>query len=216
MSRLVKNKKYFEDTAKLSAEISREMTVGLDILNNIQKPIVTFFGSHKAKREEPLFEHCLNTAKRLGAMGYVVLTGGDSGFSYAASLGANESQTQSVGFHAALLKPDYLVDSLYTHSFSFEYLFARRFLLSIKSEALVFYPGGFSTLNELFEYLLLMEIGTVDSVPIICVGKQFWAGLKEWLVDSPAKLDYFTRASDLGLITIVDTVDEVVDLVKVK
>jgi predicted Rossmann-fold nucleotide-binding protein len=89
-------------------------------------------------------------------------------------------------------------------------------LLSIKSEALVFYPGGFSTLNELFEYLLLMEIGTVDSVPIICVGKEFWAGLKEWLVDAPGKLDYFTRASDLGLITIVDSVDEVLDLVKEK
>lgn len=214
MSRLFKNKEFLKDASRISAEVHREINMGLTVLNKIKKPIVTFFGSHKANRENPLFEHCYTVAKHLGKDGYVILTGGDSGFAYAASLGAKDSNTETIGLQSSILKADYKIDGVFTDTYSFEFLFARRFLLALKSEALVFYPGGYATLNELFEYLLLMETNIVDTVPIICVGKEFWQGMKDWLIEEPEKSDYFTKASDLNLFTIVDTEDQVLALVK--
>lgn len=214
MTRLQKNKRYFTESLNVSNEIKREIETGLKVLGEIEKPIVTFFGSHKTTKADPLFEHCYNVARELGKSGYTILTGGDSGFAYAASMGAKDSETESVGLHSSLLKSDYEIGEVYSDMYSFEFLFARRFLLAAKSEALVFYPGGFSTLNEFFEYLFLMETGIVDKVPVICVGREFWQSIREWLKLFPEKAGYFTRATDLDLFTIVDEVDQVVTLVK--
>jgi predicted Rossmann-fold nucleotide-binding protein len=86
-------------------------------------------------------------------------------------------------------------------------MFVRRFLLAIKSNALVFFPGGFGTLNELSEYVDLMLIDITDKVPVILVGKEFWQGFFDWLLKQPGK-HKLIKKSDLKYFTIVDSVDE--------
>lgn len=214
MSRLSRNKRYFEDAGRITSEVESEISKGLYLLSKIKQPIVTIFGSHRATKDNPFWGHAHQAAKQLGRDGYAIMTGGGSGFQYAANLGAKEVGATSIGLQAALLKKEVIDDLVFTDAFSFQFLFARRFLLAIKSEALIFYPGGYGTLNEFFEYLTLIQTGIVDRVPIICVGKEFWSGLVAWLRDKPLALEYFTHTTDPDLITIVEEVDQAIALVK--
>ena len=87
--------------------------------------------------------------------------------------------------------------------------------MSIKSEALIFYPGGFGTLNELFEFSMLMQMGIVDNVPIICVNSKYWKGLFSWLNDKPLKQHFFLQGEDdLKLLNLVDSVQEIIELIE--
>lgn len=214
MSRLRRNKRYFEDANQITSEVQSEIRKGLELLAGIKQPIVTICGSHKATKDNPMFAHAYEVAKRLGRDGYAIMTGGGGGFQYAANLGAKDIGTPSIGLQSALLKKEVIDDLVFTDAYSFHFLFARRFLLAIKSEALIFYPGGYGTLNEFFEYLTLMQTGIVDPVPLVCVGKEFWSGLTLWLKDKPLTQDYLIRGADLNLITIVDEIDQVIALVK--
>jgi predicted Rossmann-fold nucleotide-binding protein len=84
--------------------------------------------------------------------------------------------------------------------------------MSIKSQALIFYPGGYGTLNELFEYLVLMQTAIVDTVPIICVGREYWKGLFDWLSSNPLERDYFISPQDIKLLHIVDDQADILSL----
>jgi hypothetical protein len=85
--------------------------------------------------------------------------------------------------------------------------------MSIKSEALIFYPGGYGTLNELFEYAVLMQTGIVDKVPIICVNKKYWQGLFDWLKNNPLKENFFIQdIEDLKLLHFVDSAEEIFEI----
>ena len=129
----------------------------------------------------------LNLVKR----GYAILSGGGPGIMHAANSGAMEAGAPSIGLRAELLEEQEVTDKIFTHKLSFHFLFTRRFIMSIKSEALVFYPGGYGTLNELFDYAVHMQTNIIDTVPIICVNKKYWQGLFDWLKENPLKKDFF-------------------------
>ena len=136
---------------------------------------------------------------------------------HAANSGATNSKAHSIGMRAELLKGEKVTDPIFTETLSFKFLFARRFIMSIKSEALIFYPGGYGTLNELFEYAVLMQTGIVDTVPIICVNKTYWDGLFEWLKNNPLKKDFFIHdLNDLNLIHFVDDHKEIIKILEKK
>ena len=213
MSRLHKNKQYL-NTRWTVEKVREEIDNGLELPNNVNNKIITFFGSHRVKSESKYYNHCKQVAFELGKRGYAIVSGGGPGIMHAANSGAMEARAPSIGLKAELLKGEKVTDPIFTVEQSYYFLFVRRFILSIKSEALIFYPGGYGTLNELFEYAVLMQTGIVDTVPIICVNRKYWQGLFEWLKQNPLKEDFLINdITDLHLIHIVDDLGEIIDII---
>jgi hypothetical protein len=116
---------------------------------------------------------------------------------------------------ASLLTGERIDEPIYTNLLSFHFLFVRRFIMSIKSDALIFYPGGYGTLNELFEYAVLMQTGIVDTVPLICVNKKYWQGLFNWLEENPLQKKFFINGKkDVGLLHFADSSEEILKLIE--
>ncbi|MFA6461055.1 MAG: TIGR00730 family Rossman fold protein [Candidatus Woesearchaeota archaeon] len=213
MSRLHKNKQYL-NKSWTTDQVKEEIDKGLNLINSIDYKIVAFFGSHRVSPESKYYQHCKKLAYELGKNNYAILTGGGPGIMHAANSGATLAKAPSIGLKAKLLTQEVVKDNIYSHKQDYVFIFARRFIMSIKSEALIFYPGGYGTLNELFEYAVLMQTGIVDKVPIICVNKKYWQGLFEWLKDNPLKEDFFIRKEDLDLIQYADSVEEILKLIE--
>lgn len=214
MGRLHLNNQYL-NPAWTVEKAGEELNLGLQFLNTIPNNIVTFFGSHRVSRENKYYQDCRELAFKLGKKGYAILSGGGPGIMHAANAGAMEAGAQSVGMIAELLTNERVTDPIFTKILSFRFLFARRFLMSIKSDALIFYPGGYGTLNELFEYAVLMQTKIVDTVPIICINKPYWEGLFGWLANNPLKEDFFiNHAKDLDLIHFVDDHEEIIRIIE--
>lgn len=214
MSRLHRNKQYFSDASWTAEQVRREINQGLSLLNKIENEIITIFGSHRVSPGSHYYEHCRKLAYLLGKKGFAIITGGGPGIMQAANFGATQAQVPSIGLRAELLKGEQVLDPIYTDELSFHFLFVRRFIMSIKSEALIFYPGGYGTLNEIFEYAVLMQNKIVDRVPIFCVNRPYWQGLFDWLTANPLKKDFLkNKLSDLKLIHFVDSADEILDVI---
>lgn len=215
MGQLHKNKEYYVKTEWTVGKVGTEINQGLALLNKIAQPIVTFFGSHKVQLKSPYYQHCKKVAAELGKRGYAILSGGGPGIMHAANSGATEVGTISIGMKAELLKGEKVTDPIFTHEQSYHFLFVRRFIMAIKSGALIFYPGGYGTLNELFEYAVLMQTGIVDTVPMICVNRKYWNGLLDWLRDHPLREDFFIHdLRDLKLLHVVDEVEEITTIIE--
>jgi len=217
MARLHKNKEYYDKTEETISKSQQEITDGLALLNKIDRDIITFFGSHRISHDSEYYTHCKKVAFELGKRNYAILSGGGPGIMHAANTGATEAKAPSLGLKAELLEGENVTDPIFTDSLSFRFLFARRFIMSIKSEALIFYPGGYGTLNELFEFAVLMQTGIVDTVPIICINKQYWHGLFDWLKNNPLKKDFFIHdLEDLNLLHFADNIEDIVDIIENK
>jgi uncharacterized protein (TIGR00730 family) len=217
MNKHHKNKEYYGNTEWTVGKVREEMNNGLALLSKVDKRIVTFFGSHKISKNNEYYKHCKNVAFQLGKKGYAIVSGGGPGIMHAANAGATEAKAPSIGLKADLLKGEKVTDPIFTEELSFHFLFVRRFIMSIKSDALIFYPGGFGTLNELFEYAVLMQTDMADKVPIICVNKKYWNGLFQWLEENPLKKDFFIRGiKDLNLLYFVDDIDEIMKIIENK
>ncbi|MBI2607711.1 MAG: TIGR00730 family Rossman fold protein [Candidatus Doudnabacteria bacterium] len=203
------------DTKYTVDRVKKEINSGIRLLNQIKVPIVSFFGSHKTKPTSPYYKQAMDAAYMLGRCGYAIETGGGPGIMKAANQGATKAHAPSIGIMAGLIKTEKVKDEIFTKHLSYHFLFVRRFVLSIKSDALIFFPGGYGTLNELFEYIVLIQLHFINKVPIILVGKKYWAGLFEWLKDQPGRKDYFIKHEhDLNLVQFCDTTEEIVSLIE--
>ncbi|MBU1119187.1 TIGR00730 family Rossman fold protein [Patescibacteria group bacterium] len=200
-----KNALYFENIDWTVNKVGEEVRTGLELLNSIDSKIITFFGSHKMKPGNTYYEDAKTFARKLGEKGDAIMTGGGPGLMEAANAGAKEAGAESIGIQASLLTEEQVADENFTQKLPIHFLFVRRFLLAIKSDALVFYPGGYGTLNELFEYATLIQTEMVDEVPIICVNKDYYQGLFDWLKNNPLKEGYLKHyMTDLKLIRYVE------------
>lgn len=215
MVKLHKNKEYYANTDWTVDKVREEINEGLALLNKIDNKIITFFGAHRVKEDSRYYKHCKEVAYQLGKKGYAILSGGGPGIMHASNSGATKAKVPSIGLQAKLLKGEKVTDSIFTDELAFHFIFARRFIMSIKSEAMIFYPGGYGTLNELFEYAVLMQTGIVDTVPIICVNREYWLGLFDWLENNPLKEDFLIHnVKDLELLHFVDDIDEILNLIE--
>lgn len=215
MTRLHKNKEYFSNIDRTVDSVREEINAGLSLLSAIQKPIVTFFGSHRVTSDSLYYRHAEQLAYELGRVGYAIMSGGGPGIMHAANSGATRARAPSLGLQATLLTDERVLDPIFTQQLSFHFLFARRFIMSIKSEALIFYPGGYGTLNELFEYAVLMQTNIVDTVPLICVNKEYWSGLFEWTSHSVLERGFFIHdMRDFNLLHLTDDPSEILDIVR--
>ncbi len=213
---LHKNKEYFANSEWTVKQATEEIEAGLALLEKIDKPIVGFFGSRRLEAGNKYYDHARETAFQLGKNGYAVMTGGEPGIMKAANTGAMQANAPSIALQAKLLTEEKITDKIFTNKLEFHFFFVRRFILSIKSDALIFYPGRWGTINELFEYAMLIHNNIVDRVPLICVDKKYWQGLFEWMENNPAKEDFPFNYTDRNLMQYANTVDEVLKLVKNK
>lgn len=209
-------RKEHSDIITTAEHTSKEIIDGLRILKDIKQKIISVFGSHVTGPDKEDYKNCKNTTFELGKRDYAIVSGGGPGIMEAANSGAMKAKTMSIGFKAALIqKEQHVSDSLFTHQYSFNFLFVRRYCLAIKSHALLFYPGGYGTFNELFEYVTLIKTQMTKSVPIILVNKKYWKGLFTWIKKEtlPKKL---VGENYLDGIYFVDTTEEILKIIEAK
>lgn len=196
------------------AIIKKEFEAGFKFLENNPRS-VTVFGSSRFKEGNPYYDHARKLGERIAKDldGYSVLTGGGPGIMEAANRGAFESGGSSLGLTIDIPK-EQATNKFLTDHINFYYFFSRKVCLSFSAEAYVFYPGGFGTLDELFEILTLVQTGKIYPVPIILAGKDYWQEfdslIKKFLVE---KFETIYK-SETDLYTITDDLDEMMEIIK--
>ncbi|HIC31442.1 MAG: TIGR00730 family Rossman fold protein [Flavobacteriaceae bacterium] len=176
-------------------------------------PSVSIFGSARTKPEHKYYKLAEEVASKIVEAGYGVITGGGPGIMEAGNKGAHLAGGTSVGLNIEL--PFEQHDNPYIDSdksLDFDYFFVRKVMFVKYSQGFVVMPGGFGTLDELFEAITLIQTNKIEKFPIILVGTEFWEGLMGWV--KTTLLDSFGNisAGDMDLIHLVDTADEVVDI----
>ena len=156
-----------------------EFVEGFDELSDLG-PAVSIFGSARASRNDPMYEACVKTARLLGEAGFSIITGGGPGMMEAANRGAREGGAHSVGCNIEL--PFEQGSNRYVDtSIDFRYFFVRKTMFVKYAEAFVIFPGGFGTMDELFESLTLIQTGKVRDFPVVLFGTDYWGGLVDWI-----------------------------------
>jgi len=176
-------------------------------------PCVSIFGSARTKPGDKYYELAVSVAKSIAEAGYGIITGGGPGIMEAGNRGAHLAGGTSVGLNIDL--PFEQHDNPYIDgdkSLDFDYFFVRKVMFVKYSQGFVVMPGGFGTLDELFEAITLIQTNKIEKFPIILVGSEFWNGLMEWIKDAMLNIGNISP-SDLDLIQIVDTEKEVVDII---
>jgi uncharacterized protein (TIGR00730 family) len=177
-------------------------------------PCISIFGSARTKPDNAYYEKAERLAAKLCNEGFGIITGGGPGIMEAANKGAQSAGGKSVGWNIDLpfeQKPnDYIdIDKSFDHNF----FFVRKVMFVKYAQAFVIFPGGFGTMDELFEVLTLVQTKKIDKIPIILYGTDFWSGLKDWIISMMQNQGYVSLG-DENMLQIVDTTDEVVDIIK--
>lgn len=191
--------------------IQGELVEGFDALSSIQSAIA-IFGSARLGPDNPYYEACRETARLLAEAGYAVITGGGPGLMAAGNQGAFEVEGTSVGCSIEL--PEEPIPNEYqTIALRFRYFFVRKLMFIKYSVGFLIFPGGFGTLDELFEALTLIQTDKIDHFPVILFGADFWQGLVDWLRSSPLHTGCLGR-EDLALFSLTDDPHEAVSIIE--
>jgi uncharacterized protein (TIGR00730 family) len=173
-------------------------------------PAVTLFGSARTKPADPDYRSAVVLAEKLAAKGFAVITGGGPGIMEAANKGAAKAGGRSIGLNIEL--PREQQGNRYTNvPIHFHYFFARKVCFVKYSMGFIYMPGGFGTLDELFEVLTLVQTKRISSFPLILFGKRHWSGLLRWLKPALEERDFIDRG-DLDLLRLTDDPEEAVDI----
>jgi len=189
--------------------IMGEFVAGFDALAEIG-PAITIFGSARVGRDDPMYEAARHLGEALVGAGFTVITGGGPGIMEAANKGAAEGGGESVGANIELSFEQGL-NAYVTLPLNFRYFFVRKTMFAKYASGFVMFPGGFGTLDELFEALTLIQTGKLEMLPVVLFGADFWSGLIDWMRDRLAAEGKISPA-DLDLITVCDDPDEIVRL----
>ena len=175
-------------------------------------PAISIFGSARTSRDAPLYLKCQELSRALAQAGFAVIAGGGPGMMEAANRGAFDVGGTSVGLNIVL--PHESSNNAYQSvSLSFEYFYSRKATFFMHSFAYVAMPGGFGTLDELFEALTLIQTGKVPPAPVVLVGREFWGGLIGWIKEQVLG-NGMISAHDLDLFIIDDDVPAIVEHLK--
>ncbi|OQX88273.1 MAG: Rossman fold protein, TIGR00730 family [Candidatus Omnitrophica bacterium 4484_70.2] len=191
--------------------IMSEFVEGFEGLSKI-KNAVSFFGSKKLKRTHPYYKLAYKTAKLLAKNGYSIITGAGPGIMEAANRGAYEAGGVSVGLN--ILIPEQQIPNPYVnYLLEFRYFFVRKVMFAKYSRAFVVFPGGYGTLDELFETLALIQTRRIAPFPIILVKKRFWQKLLDWFRERLIEEGTLAK-KDLLLFSVVEKEIEVLEEIR--
>jgi len=205
------NKDWQEIKVTDSWQIFKIMSEFVDGFEKLAKigPCVSIFGSARTKNENPYYKLAEDCARLLTERGYGVISGGGPGIMEAANKGAYQAGGKSVGlnielpfeqFHNKYIDRDKLLE--------FDYFFVRKVMFMKYSQGFIILPGGFGTLDEMFEALTLIQTGKIARFPIVLVGSSYWTGLMDWVRQTMLMQESNIHEEDLNLFRIVDTAEE--------
>ena len=190
--------------------ITSEFIEGFDTLASVQKG-VTVFGSARTGPDDPQYQCAQEVGRLLAEAGFAIITGAGPGIMEAANKGARMGKGQSIGCNIEL-PFEQGTNPYVERSINFRYFFVRKTMFVKYATAFAVFPGGFGTMDELFEALTLIQTGKVKHFPVVLFGKDYWGGLREWLegrVCGEGKID----AKDLTLFHVTDDPAEAVELI---
>lgn len=192
-------------------KILAEFTDGFEALGDLH-PAVSIFGSARVKPGEPTYEKTVVIARKLAQQGFHIITGGGPGVMEAGNKGAREGGTKSVGLNIEL-PLEQNPNPFSTINLHFQYFFVRKVMFVKYAQAYIGMPGGFGTMDEIFEAITLIQTRRIKPFPVILVGKDYWSGLIEWIRATLLSSNYIFP-EDLDILTVLDDPDEVVHMIK--
>ena len=193
-------------------KIMGELVEGYEKLSELG-PCVSIFGSARTQEDDPFYKQTVKIAKKIVGMGLGVITGGGPGIMEAANKGAQQAGGISVGLnidlpfeqtHNEFIDSDKLID--------FDYFFVRKVMFVRYAQAFIVMPGGFGTLDELFEALTLIQTKKIQKFPVILVGSEFWNGCIDWLKNKVCNDFKNVSSNEMFLFELVDSEDEIIDI----
>ena len=190
--------------------IQSELVDGIDHLTDIGAS-VTIFGSARFSPASPWYESATELARRFGQAGLNVLTGGGPGVMEAANKGAYGTPMTSVGLNIELPQ-EQGANPYQDRELHFRYFFVRKLMFVKHAVGFVVFPGGYGTMDELFEALTLVQTGKIKPFPIVLFGAEYWQGLLEWMRERMIG-DGCIDAGDMDLFSVTDSVDEALEIV---
>jgi uncharacterized protein (TIGR00730 family) len=192
-------------------KIMGEFVEGVEALHNIG-PAVSIFGSARIKPTDPIYKQAEEIAARFVQNNFAVITGGGGGVMAAANKGAAEAGGTSVGLNINLpfeQKPNRYANV----TLEFDYFFIRKVMFVKYAHAYIILPGGFGTLDELFESVTLIQTRRIKPLPVILVGSHYWSGLIDW-IKSRLLAEKRISAEDVDILQVMDDPEEIVQTVK--
>ncbi len=194
-------------------KVIAEFVEGFERMNRIE-PCISIFGSARTKPGTKYYELAVDVAKRLVQEGYGVITGGGPGIMEAGNKGAHLAGGTSVGLNIELPfeqshNPFIDIDKNLNHN----YFFIRKVMFVKYAQAFVTMPGGFGTMDELFEVLTLIQTGKIDRVPVVLMGVEFWSGMEDWIRHTLLEAHGNISEKDLDLFLVTDDIDEVIEYI---
>lgn len=199
-----------QETEERVDRIEKEFTDGFNLVND-NHYTVTVFGSARSAESDPYYQKARELGGALADEGFTVVTGGGAGIMEAANRGAYEAGGKSVGLNISL-PHEQVLNNYTTESMAFRYFFARKVMLVYAASALVCFPGGFGTLDELFEAVTLVQTGKMPSLPIILVGTEFWQPMDTFIRSRMLKESLISPGDEV-LYHITDDLEEIVQIV---
>lgn len=196
-------------------KIMSEIVEGYERLNKVG-PCVSIFGSARTKPEHPYYKLAYDIAQQFVEEGYGIISGGGPGIMEAANKGAMKAGGKSVGLNIELpfeaahndyIDPDHIINH--------RYFFVRKVMFVKYAQAFIVLPGGYGTLDELFECLTLIQTQKIERIPVVLVGKKFWKGMTDWIRQVMLEREGTISSEDMALIPVLDDPAAVVQYVRV-
>jgi len=186
--------------------IMSEFVSGFELLRN-HGLAVTFWGSARLSPNDPYYKMAEAMAAKLAKKGFSIISGGGSGIMEASNVGAFKVGGKSVGLNIQLPFEQKL-NPYTTESLNFDFFFSRKVMLAFASEAYVYFPGGFGTLDEFFEIITLIQTKKIERIPVVLMGSEFWNPLLAWFEKDLIKKYKTISKEDMDLFKVFDDVDE--------
>lgn len=208
-----RDRSWTQINASNSWAIFRIMSEFVDAYEKMNKigPCVSVFGSARTKRTTKHYKMAMEISQRLVEEGYGVITGGGPGIMEAANRGAKQAGGRSVGLNIEL--PHEQGHNPYIDHdkvINFHYFFVRKVALVKYAQAFVFFPGGFGTMDEIFEVMTLVQTKKIDRIPLVFIGKSYWGGLIKWITGTMLGRHNYIKENDLDLFLLTDDMEEAV------
>ena len=195
-------------------KIMGELVEGYEKLSQLG-PCVSIFGSARTKPEDKYYKKTIEISESIVKLGLGIITGGGPGIMEAANKGAQKAGGVSVGLnidlpyeqtHNAFIDSDKIID--------FDYFFVRKVMFVRYAQAFVVMPGGFGTLDELFEAITLIQTNKIERFPVILYGSEFWSGCVDWIKNTVSKKFNNVSTNEMLLFEVVDSKDEIINILK--